>query len=148
NLFKVYVDSTWAGIGSTQKSALIRSARLEVNTGRAPDYTLDGRADLDMTQIQSGEDISGTLSLVCEYNADGDTLYDSWESGESGIQFIQLIATDSTNTLEIDMAVRLTGVAFREEDGLRLLELTGELVYDPTSTEQINFVVTNGISAP
>lgn len=147
NLFAVYIDDSWANLGTTQKSGLVRTARLEVNTGRAPDYTLDARTDLDMTQLQSGEDISGTLTLTCEYNAAGDTEYDNWEAGESDIEFIQLIATDGSAILEIDMAVRYTSVSFREEDGLRLMELTADLVYDPTSTEQINFVVTNTVAA-
>ena len=147
NLFTVAIDPNWAAMGSTLKSTLVRTATVTVNTGRAPDYTLAGRTDLDMTQLQSGEDISGTLSLTCEYDAAGDTEYDNWEGGESSIRFIELRATNATDILEIQMAVRLTGVSFSTSDGLRLMELTGELVYDPVSTEVINFVVTNAVAA-
>lgn len=147
NLFTVYIDDSWANLGNTQKSGLVRTARLQVNTGRAPDYTLDGRTDLDMTQLQSGEDISGTFTMSCEYTAAGDTEYDNWEAGESDIEFIRLNATDGAKILQIDMAVRYTSVSFTEEDGLRMLNLTGDLVYDATSTEQINFVITNSVAA-
>ena len=147
NLFTVAIDPNWAAMGSTLKSTMVRTATVTVNTGRAPDYTLDGRTDLDMTQIQSGEDITGTVSLSCEYDAAGDTEYDNWEAGESAIRFIELRAASGTSVLEIQMAVRLTGVSFSEADGLRMIDITGELVYDETSTEVINFVVTNGVAA-
>ena len=147
NLFTVYIDPAWADLGSTVKSTLVRTATVTVNTGRAADYTLAGRADLDMTQLQSGEDITGTISLTCEYDAAGDTEYDNWEAGEDAIRFIELRATNGTDIFEIQMAVRLTGVSFSNADGLRMIDLTGELVYDETSTEQINIVITNGLAS-
>lgn len=143
--FGVYIDGTWAGLGTTQKSGLVRSFTLDLLTGAAPKYTLDARSDLDMGGLTRGM-VTGTLELVMEYSADGDAEYDAWESKTR--RFISLEATGSgTRSLKLQGCFEYTTPpAFSVEEGLRLVTLTGALRYDPTSTNVVSAEVVNDLS--
>ena len=101
NLFNVYIDSSWATLGNTQKSVVIRSASLDLNFGVAPDYALDGRSDLDFTHLQGGS-ITGSLSLTLEHNADAATEIGYWRTRTP--RFIRLSAASGSKSIRFDMA--------------------------------------------
>ena len=50
-LAKVWIDSTWATLGTTLIEAQVLRAELAFMTGYAPKMSLDGRTDLDFTTI-------------------------------------------------------------------------------------------------
>lgn len=48
-LSQVWIDSTWAALGTTAVAGQVLRARITVHTGLKPKLTLDSRADLDFT---------------------------------------------------------------------------------------------------
>lgn len=149
SLFKLYLDDTWAGLGGTQKAALIRAATLNVSTGMMPDYTLDGRADLDFTQLLTGM-LGFELSITIEHTAAAATEYDKWRT--PALRFARLIADNgaagaANKKLQFDLAgYYREPPEFDQEDGIELLTATIVGEYDPTSGKMIEVTVTNGLA--
>ena len=146
NLWKVYIDTAWSGLGGTQKSWLIRSGTLEIVTGADVDYTLDGLADLDFTQLLRGM-ITGSLQLTMAVDANFATEVTAWRN--KTLRFIQLKATAGANNIvQLDVAgIYTTPPSYSVDRGLRVADLTLDLRYDPTSGNVFNAVVTNSIAA-
>lgn len=146
NKFGLWIDSSWAGLGTTQKSGLLRSSNLEVVTGAEPDYTHDARADLDFSQLMRGL-ITGRLNVTCSVNGDFATEYAAWESG--ALRFARLKALGSgSRSFIVDVAGRYTAPPrFGNQGRLRTAELQLEFRQDPTSGNIIRFEVINSISA-
>jgi hypothetical protein len=48
-LTQVWIDSTWANLGTTLVTAQVLKADITYNTGLKPKMTIDGRSDLDFT---------------------------------------------------------------------------------------------------
>lgn len=48
-LAQVWIDSTWAALGTTQVTGQVLKAEITIKTGLKPKLTFDGRADLDFT---------------------------------------------------------------------------------------------------
>ena len=146
DLFGVYIDPTWAALGTTKKSGLVRSASLEIMTGVGPDYTLDGRSDLDMTQLMRGGKITGTLDLTMEFDGEGSDEYDAWKAGTR--RAIRLLATGPGNNItQIDMWGEYTEPpSFAVEDGLRTMSIVLRIMYDATSTNAVSWMVTNDVA--
>lgn len=153
NLFKVFIDDTWAGLGGTLKSTLVRSGKLVVNTGLTPDYTTDGRANLDYTRYNWGE-ITGTLDLVCEFDADATAEIVKWRS--KSLRFIRLKNT-SPNTLgsghrdlQLDCAMvyaKPPAIApGAKATGTQTVSLNLAFEYDPTSAKVLLPVIQNGLA--
>jgi len=65
-LCKVYIDSTWAALGSTQVTSQVLAWSVEHLTGLIPRVTADGRTDLDFNvhDINSGE-VGINASITC-----------------------------------------------------------------------------------
>lgn len=146
NLFGLHIDTSWANLGNTQKTGIIRSFRYEVNTGAAPNYTLDQRTDLDMTGLRRGM-ISGTVELVLEYDANGDAEYDAWEAGTRRFYSLECAGSGS-RTMVLQACVELTeNPVFGEADGLRTVTLRGAMRYDATSGNFMNVTVANALAA-
>ena len=74
-LLTVYQDTTWAGLGGSQPTNIIRSVDFDCMTGLTPDYTADGRTDKDMTKHSVGS-LGAKLNIVAELDANG--LASSW----------------------------------------------------------------------
>lgn len=146
NLWKVYIDTSWAGLGGTQKSGLIRKGTLEIVTTAEPDYTLEGRSDLDLTQLLR-KMITGSLQLTMAVDANFATEYTAWRA--KTMRFIRLIATaGANNILQFDLAgIYLEPPSFGLDRGLRVGDLTLGLRYDPTSAKVFQAIVTNSIAA-
>lgn len=152
NLLKVYRDVNWAGLGGTQLTALVRSATLDVNTGLQPDYTLDGRSDLDMTGFKVAGPVAATLNLVLEFNSDG-AARSFTDFRANTIEYIRLKNTGATigggvYTVQIDGAYRFTAPPAISTDGdVNLVTCSLEAVYDDTGTKILEFVAVNDLAA-
>jgi hypothetical protein len=143
-LFGVYIDDTWAGLGGTQITGTVRSANLTVNNGLLPGHTLDARAALDFTVVRSAT-LTGTFQLVMDLDAQAGGLFDDWQAGS--VRFVQLIATDGTKILDINLAIELTSApSISSVDGQEVLTLDGVLVYDPTGAKAITVNITNQVA--
>lgn len=146
NLWSVYIDSAWSGLGGTQKSGLIRSGTLEIVTGADVDYTIDGRTDLDMTQLLRGM-ITGSLQLSMAVDANFTTELAAWRAKTP--RFVSLEATAGANNIvELGMSgIYTSPPSYSVDRGLRVADFTLDLRYDPTSGNIFQSVVTNSVAA-
>lgn len=144
-LWTAFIDTSWAGLGGTQVSALVKSFKFECMTGAAPDDLMDGRTDLDFSDLIRG-DIMGTLELDCEYTASGDAEYDAWE--DKTPRYISLIATNGARVFEISGRFLYTAMPTFSADGpVRMVKLVGSLRYDATASKFLKIEVTNLIAS-
>ena len=151
-LLKVYLDTTWAGLGGTQLTAIVRAASVDVVTGNEPDYTLDGRSDLDFVQAKVGP-VTANLSLTLELDAVGAARVANYRAND--VVFIRLDQTGtlagaatSYRTIRVDGAYRLAGNPAFSEDGEQILvALSLESVLDATSSKTLEFVAVNKLAA-
>jgi len=152
NLLFVYLDTAWSSLGSTQLTGVIRNVRFECKTGYEPDYTLDGRSDLDLVQHKVGL-ITARLTLLLELDAVGAARFTEYRANTPGL-FIRLKNTGSAisgggnHTFQIDGAYRFTGPPAMQRDGEQMLvacEL--ESYYDATGTKTLEFTAINELAA-
>ena len=152
NLLFVYLDTTWAGLGTTQLTGLVRSASIEVMTGLAPDYTLDGRTDKDLTIHKVGN-VTARLSIVFEFDAGGASRFANYRAND--LVYIRLKnegpivpATAVNSYVQVDGAYRFVSTPSFAVDGEQVL-MTAELesVYDATGTKTLEFELINGATA-
>jgi hypothetical protein len=147
NLFTLAIDPTWAGLGVTPKAATMMGFTLTVPTGIMPDYTLDGRADLDFVAQQFQQSVP-TLALRTRHNALMATEIGNWRTGTR--RFMRLKATSGAGgaerTFQIDLSLRLLSWSFSDEDGQETVESNWQVVYDTVGTQGMQIVVTNGLA--
>lgn len=143
NALAYYLDTTWAGLGGTQKTVVLREATFECTTGYSPDYTLDARTDVDFTQHNVGR-IAATLQLVAEVNTNGAALFTNYRAND--IVYIRLkntgsaIAGGGVKTVQIDGAYRFTSAPEFSVDGdVVLVSYDLESVYDTTGAKTLEF---------
>lgn len=151
NKLAIYKDTTWAGLGGTQLTGVMRSVTFDCTTGVMPDYTLDARTDLDFTKHLAGS-LGATLDMVFEFDATGATFFGQWRTND--IIFIRLKCTGSVigsavKTVQIDGAFRFTSspAGFTDDDGRVVVTLNMENVFDETSSNTLLFTVINGLTA-
>lgn len=149
DLCKVYLDTSYAGIGGTQLTTIVRSGEFECVCGVEPDYTVDGRSDKDYSKHRV-ESLSATLNLVLEMDATGAARYADFRDND--VVFIRLKFEGSTvvanaRSVTIDGAYRFVGEPGISEDGEQVLvTLNLEAVYDSTGTVILDFDVVNGLA--
>lgn len=153
NLLAVYLDTTWAGLGGTQLTGIVRTAKLSLSTGFLPNYTLDARSDKDFVNHKVGA-LSAKLSLLMELDAVGAARITDYRSNAG--QFIRLKNTGSTiagsgsqkKTVQVDGAFRFTGPPQIQSDGdQRLVACELESYYDSTGTKTLEFTAINQLAA-
>lgn len=105
NLTKLYVDTTWAGLGGTQKTGMLREWSVEILTGVHPKFWAEG------TKLMTG-DGEGILdcmaALTFERTSAEDTLvFDTFQAGTTkAIRILvegSVIASGTAHSLTIDM---------------------------------------------
>ena len=78
NKTKIYLDSTWATLGTTIKSGLLRNWDIEILTGVHAVFDADGT----LTLSGHGEGaLDAILTMTVENNAAGDALWDDFRAG-------------------------------------------------------------------
>lgn len=147
NLLSVFVDDDWASLGGSQLNTVVRSAKLSYDTGIVPDYTLDGRSDIDFTIHRVGK-LAVTLDLVLEFDAVG-AVESFGDYRANNIRFVRLNQAGAANSfINVDLATRFTAEPSESVDGdQRLVALSLEGVYDPTGDEVIEFTVLNQLAS-
>ena len=146
DLFGFYVDSSWANLGNTKLSTLIRSANLSIVTGAAPGYTLDARDDLDFTVLRRGR-ITGTLDVLFDYTGDAQAEIANWRTGTQ--VFIQLLAGSGDRILQIDLAAKSIEppTIFQSDGETGTVGMKFELRYDTVASKLLNITVTNSLAS-
>lgn len=145
-----YVDTTWAGLGGTQLASTVRSAKIHVDCFPKPNWTQDGRSDLDFVNHRVTP-IGGTIDLTIEKNASGATQYGAWRDRTR--RYIRQKTTGGTigsavYTVQHDMSVSLvTADPNPSEDNQGLIALTGKFVYDTTGTKILLATAINDLAA-
>ena len=77
-LARLYLDTSWAGIGGTEKTGLLRGFSLEFLTGLHPKFM--GSANKYFTTYGEG-DLAVMLTLTLEGNSDADAIFDLYQAG-------------------------------------------------------------------
>lgn len=153
NALIVSLDTTWAGLGGSALTGIVRSANFVCQTGYAPDYTLAGRSDVDHTGHKVGM-IGGTLSLVMEFDANGAAAaLTNWRA--NNIVFIRLKNTGSLagaatvyRTVQVDGAYRFVSTPTFSADGEQVLVTVSlEAVRDTTANKILEFTAINKLAA-
>lgn len=144
--FGFFLDSSWAALGTTQLSGLIRSFKYNILTGVRPKMSMDARTNLDHGGILRGRP-AGTLDVELWFNGDAATEYAAWKSG--ALRFISLEAAGSgTSTLKLQGAWRyLTRPTFNEDEGVRTMQATLALRHDETSGNAVSVELVNSVAA-
>jgi len=147
----VYLDTTWAGLGGTQLASIVRSLSFECTTGIMPDWTMDGRSDLDFVKHSVGS-LGAKLGLTLEFDATGASRYANYRAND--LVYIRLkftgesVGDASVKTVQIDGAYRFAAdPTFSNDNGQVLMACQLEAVYDSTGTKILEFTVINGLSA-
>lgn len=147
------IDTTWAGLGGTQLTGTVRSMKLDVATGLAPDYTQDGRSTQDMSGYMFGE-VKHHLQLVVENNATTATQLSTWRAGS--LVFVRtknvsptIVGSGSAHlTQQTDMAMVFTKDPVLSNSGaMELVTLELDLDYDPVSAKSAVWTLINGIAS-
>lgn len=152
NRLKVFMDSSWAGLGGTQLAGLVRSASIELMTGNEEDVNLDGRVDLDMTGYRYGL-VAAKINLGLQLNADGASALGNWRAGDQRFvrlsQLGSLIEATTYKEVRFDAACRFIGdEPQRQTDGqYRNVSIQLETMLDPTSSKTLEATVVNALTA-
>lgn len=149
-LSKHYLDTSWAGLGGTQLTGIIRSGSIEVMTGLSPDYTADGRSDKDFVQHKVGL-LTARQNLVVEFDSVGASRFANYRANDIVFirnQFNGGTVVAAARKVQVDGAYRFVDTpSFTESGGIVLMGANLESVYDETSSKTLEFVVVNGLSA-
>ena len=148
---KIYADTTWAGLGTTQISNALISASVSIPTGLVPVRYADGL--LEFSGFSENK-WAADVELVYKHNAAGETEYDKYTATGGTLTFIRLETTGSeieavTPTYDklfrLDLSLRITEppVLFGEQDGENVIRLVGRTFHDPTADRQLRAFVRN-----
>lgn len=145
---KVYIDSTWAGLGTTQVSSTLINAKVSGSTGLVPTRYSDG--DLEFSDVAENKR-AAQIELMFKHNASGIAEYDNMAAGT--MVFVRLevegsnIETTFNRTWRIDLAMRYTEAPeqFGDQDGENVIALVGETFHDPTADRDIRYFVRNNV---
>jgi hypothetical protein len=149
NATKLYIDTTWAGKGGTQKTGLLRDFSLEILTGLHPKFHGGG-----LTFDAHGEgEIAVMLRMTLEGDAVADGYYDGYKNKTPYAIQLQIpgaqIGTGATHLLKVS----LWGVFDEmnpmdsEADGDNLHTCLFKGLYDPTGAAMLAVDVTTNQNA-
>lgn len=144
-----FLDTTWAGVGGTQKTGLLRSYDVEILTGIHPKFT----GDADKYFNTYGESYPEFMAnFVFEGNADADAIWDAFNS--QALQVVQLklegsqIGTGDKHSLVLDLGGTWESVVpLSDEDrGNNLHSAILHHKYDGTGAKVLQVNVTTDIN--
>ncbi len=140
-LSKVYLDTTWAGIGGTLLSEQVIGWDYEFGTGFFPLYTAEGRTNLDFTKAQpNAQEVMATLKLTLLL--DPTTYAAEAAAAAAGTnRFIQILITGGSGySMKINTVMQHSKPSLfkiGEQDGQDVVELELEEATDETNFAQV-----------
>ena len=148
NHAKIYIDDNWAGIGGTQKAAVLAGGTITIPTGLTPVKYADGELDFSNV-IENRRHFELDLDLIM--GADALTEYDALKARTNRAVRIEFegstISGAEKNTLTFDMIGQYlppTNI-FDEREGENLLRL--KLGSHDVGGEEFRVMVKNRITA-
>ena len=143
----VYMDDTYAGIGSTQVSSKVIGGTLRFNTGAMMQPTMDNRTDLDWTlPVYNADEMYAELTLRClldpAASANSDLGTENTKAEAAAKRFVRIVTTGSdigTGTARsLAMNLTLTHTAgsvtpVGEENGQQIVEFSMVSAHDGTN---------------
>lgn len=138
---KLYIDATWAALGGNQLDAELLGASLSI-PGVYPKW----RGGTLEPSAHGIEPSNATLELRLEFTSNIVTELANVEAGTE--RFIRLIAqTDANHIFQIDGCFTWDPATIFDADrGDNVVPLTGLSMEDPTSSNELEIVVTNQVS--
>ncbi len=155
NKLKVYIDGTWANLGSTQKAGLVTGGSISIPTGLTPVWKADGSLDFNSFSEQKR---AITVSLDMALGTDYVTEYDAFAAADGGTaRAIRLQwdgpAFDSPDNglarlLRFDMFGYYTAAPehFGVVDGLNITTLEFQTFEDAVGPNEFSIVVQNNLT--
>lgn len=144
---KLWIDDTWAGLGTTVVATQILSGSIEINTGAYPIWTLDQRSDLDYGSVGfNAEEASINVQLTALVGAQTAIEKAAAEAGTLRALRLQLDGTSSRQLL-LDILAKhemASVFEFGESDGAHVVELN--LQESTDGTNLLVAKVTNGVA--
>ena len=149
-LSRFYVDTTWAGRGTTEKTGTIRAWELELLTGLHPKFLGSANKYFDV----HGENfIEVMLTLTLEGNANADALFDYYRAGTKialGMKVSgALIGTGVAHSLTANLWGTFEHVTPLSEEagGNNLHKALFHALYDPTGAHGIEVKAITNVAA-
>lgn len=155
-LSQIYIDDTWAGIGSTELTNSLVNWSVTLNTGAH--HKPWGSANLKYTSHEQGP-ITGEATFTFERNSSVYTEEAKYRPASGGTtrddRFVQIKMTGSqigagdTHSLVLDMAGQWTSwePLSTEQEGNSMDQATLTFGYDTTGTQGFRALVTTDVSA-
>ena len=142
----MYIDDTWATLGTTQVSAQVYSFDMMYKSGLGIGERIDGRATKDFSKYEFGPH-SGTLGIVLEWKTTAAA--ERAKAADQSLRFVRISALGSgTKALVIDLACKHAKGDFWV-DGTQgpndTAALALVLAYDPTSAKSFQVAVSNAV---
>lgn len=139
------VDPTWATLGVTTKTFVVRFGHLDLAFGPQPGYGFEGRPDLDFTHVQQGQ-LSATLSLTLEHNADAATEIAAWRARTK--RFVRISATNGSKSLRFDLAGYYSATPrFARLDDTEVVTLVLTVDMDTAGNEAVAARIVNALAS-
>lgn len=149
-LMRFFQDTTFAGLGGTEKTGLLRSWDIEIINGNHPKF--HGGAD-KFFDVHGEGDFEIMARVTLEGNSDADAIYDQWQATEqtflefnvSGAQ----IGTGDNHNLTLGVGGFWEDVRPLAEDaqGNNLHTALLHSTYDPTGAQVFALAVTTSVAA-
>jgi len=145
----VYLDDTWAGLGTTKATRLF-AAGFEIGNMVSPVWVLDAAQPSFVALAQS--EPSGSVTIVQEYDAAGAGLLTQMRAGSTKFVQISIVGGLIEGAITYDalfkLAVKVSGPPTRgDRNGVRTWEWPADIVHDATGGYAINAVITNSTIA-
>ena len=128
---KVYIDSTWAALGTTQVTGQILSGSIKFGSGAGPLWTADGRSDLDFTQVSyASSRVTCEVELTMLLGAQYATEKTAAEAMSLRAMRIQIDGSVATRQIQLDMLLKyvkpeLYAIDYDDEQAIVTMNLVG-----------------------
>ena len=146
NLAKVYLDPSWATVGSTLKSGILREYSAEIQFG--VEQLHHGAAKTVDSQRQGY--LGGMMQFTFERGAEAEAIFDAFNAQTFKVMRLRLeggqIGTGVNHKIDIDMGGYFSAVDpwGQEDQGFGLYTATFQALYDGTGAKALQAeVVTN-----
>lgn len=136
-LSTVYIDSTWAGRGTTQVSGQVLGWRFTIGSGAKPIAAADGRADLDFSiDVLDPDEVTIGIELVILATAGGQWATEKTAAEAQSLRAVEIRAVNGADSLKLQALCKHTaGSVFPDDvrDGVPIVPLRLEGSSDATN---------------
>lgn len=128
---KIYIDSAWAGLGTTLVSGQLLQGSVKFGSGAAPLWTADGRSDLDFGAVAYA---SGRTTLEVSLTMLMGAQYATEKTAAQNLALravrLQIDGSDASRQIQLDMLLKyrvpeLFAIDYDDETTIVTLDLVG-----------------------